>query len=132
MDKKMLAIFIFSIAGLAFAGYLTLGSIISGACPISGECPYFLGIPACDYGLVMYLLIFVAALAALKTKYDPKALIKIIFFVSLIGIIFSGYFSYVEIINPRTYALILPTCVIGLIMYLAIFFLDFLLMRKKA
>ena len=116
-------ILLVSLLGVAFSGYLTLGTVLVGSCPLSGECPYFLGYPACDYGLIMFLIIFSSSVAFLKTKYNPDTLIKIILFVSIIGIIFSGYFSITELLNPRpSYTLLLPSCVYGLAMYVIIAF----------
>jgi len=126
MNRKNLTkyILLISLFGVAFSGWLTLGTIFSGACPLSGECPYFLGYPACDYGLIMFLIIFASSIMLLKTKYNSTTLMKIVLLVSLIGIAFSGYFSIIELLNPRpSYTLLLPSCVYGLTMYVIIMLL---------
>ena len=120
-QKKAVKIILLVAAfGVAFSGYLTFGTLLVGSCPLSGECPYFLGYPACDYGLIMFLIIFFSSLALFKTKYNPAILLKVILFVSIIGIIFSGYFSITELLNPRQWVLLLPSCVYGLAMYVII------------
>jgi hypothetical protein len=132
-------IFIFSLIGTLFSGYLSVGKIISGACPLYGECPSFLGYPACYYGLVMFLALLITSSFLLfkKLDYPQTTLIKIILFVSFIGILFSGYFSIEEIFYPICpegicdYALLLPTCVYGLFMYVVIFVISLLALYKK-
>lgn len=133
MEKENLfkLISIIAIIGVLFSSYLSFGTIITGACPLNGECPFFLGYPACNYGLVMFCIILITALFTFKQGQNIKNLIKYIVFVSFIGILFSGYFSMIEILNPRSFALFLPTCVYGLIMYLLIFILSFNQINKN-
>lgn len=131
-QKELLRIILLiSIFGLAFTGYLTFGTLISGSCPVNGECPYFLGYPACDYGLVMFLIIFIISLMSLVTKFNKVTLLKILMLVSLAGVIFSGYFSLVEMMTPRAFTLLLPTCIYGLIMYLIIEITSFYALKAK-
>ncbi len=129
MKKSSIALIILSIAGVLFSGYLTLGSIITGTCPISGECPYFLGYPACDFGLVMFVALLIASFFVEKTKAAKKT----VFYVSLLGILFSGYFSVIELLRCLegcSFRLILPSCVYGLIMYIAIFIISLRKFKK--
>lgn len=118
----MKMIFIFSIIGVLFSGYLTIAKFITGYCPITESCALFLGQPACLYGLIMFLIIFTASLISL-IKRKLTCANKIIFIFSLLGIIFSGYFSFIELTSGKmgTYALFLPSCVYGLAIYLIIF-----------
>ena len=60
-------IFIISIAGLLFSGYLSYGELVKKAC-LFGGCSYVLGLPACVYGFVMYLAVFIISLLGLRSK----------------------------------------------------------------
>jgi hypothetical protein len=132
MEKEtaLKAVSIISLAGVLFSGYLSFGTLFAGTCPLNGECPFFLGYPACNYGLIMFLIILMASVRMYKPKKDRDYSMQVILTVSLIGILFAGYFSTIEILNPRNYALILPTCVYALMMYLLVFIIS-LLSNKK-
>ena len=56
-----------SIAGLLFSGYLSYTELFQKTCPLGG-CSFVLGLPACVYGFVMYLALFVISLIGIKTK----------------------------------------------------------------
>lgn len=115
-----------ALAGILFSGYLTAGKLFTGSCPITEGCPYFIGWPACVYGLLMFSGILIAAFLYTRTKNDEKksAYLNYAGWIAVAGILFSGYFSATEIlfpscaIKPCTYTLILPTCVYGLAMYI--------------
>jgi uncharacterized membrane protein len=62
--KIILAI---SIAGMLFSGYLSYTEIFNGVCSM-GSCSSVASIPACVYGLAMYLVVFVISLLGLKKK----------------------------------------------------------------
>ncbi len=120
MNKKELWIFILSVAGVLFAGYLSGVKFFKETCAFNESCPYVLGFPACYYGFFMFLTLFIVSLLLILKKYDPKILLKIIFGVSIAGILFAGVLSFQELISPSTYALGLPTCAYGFIVYLII------------
>lgn len=67
--KIILAI---SIVGVLFSGYLSYTEIFAGFCGASklgmGNCSNVFNIPACVYGLFMYLLIFILSLIGLNNK----------------------------------------------------------------
>ena len=71
-ETALKIIFIISIAGMLFSGYLSYTEIFAGFCGASylgmGNCSNVFQIPACVYGLVMYLLVFVISLIGLKNK----------------------------------------------------------------
>jgi len=123
-DKAVLGL---ALIGVLFAGYLTFTKLFSGTCAVKESCPYFLGYPACIYGLIMYSIILIAILLILLKKYKEAVLRKVVMVVSGIGILFSGYFMVQELffsscpIGGCEYSLLLPTCVYGLIMYTLIF-----------
>ena len=63
--------------------------------------------------------------------------LKIILYISIAGILFSGYLSYFEIfkkscpIGGCSNLFTIPVCVYGLIMYFLIFIITILGLRKK-
>jgi uncharacterized membrane protein len=65
-------ILIISIAGILFSGYLSYTELFAGFCGASklgmGNCTSVLQIPACVYGFVMYLIVFIISLIGLKSK----------------------------------------------------------------
>jgi len=56
---------IISLAGLLFSGYLSYGELFKKSCYIGG-CSTVAGVPACVYGFVMYLLVFLVSIAGLR------------------------------------------------------------------
>jgi uncharacterized membrane protein len=71
-ELSLKIIFIISIAGILFSGYLSYTELFAGFCGASklgmGECTNIAQIPACVYGFVMYLSVFVISLLGLKGK----------------------------------------------------------------
>jgi hypothetical protein len=116
--KAMLAI---SVVGLLFSGFLTLYSFVSTfpGCEI-----YFLGMPSCFYGAMMFGLIFFLSVGLMfmdKSMRDMR--IMGIAAVSFIGILFSSYLTYTVITLTTCTTLDvlgLPPCIFGLVMYLAL------------
>ncbi|MBM3247081.1 hypothetical protein FJZ17_00890 [Candidatus Pacearchaeota archaeon] len=73
--KKQVAlktILIISILGMLFSGYLSYGELFAGSCYATqlgmGSCSVVAGIPACVYGFVMYLVVFVISIIGLRGK----------------------------------------------------------------
>jgi len=58
-------ILVISIVGILFSGYLSYSELVREVCAL-GACSNVAGIPACVYGFVMYLVVFVIALLGLK------------------------------------------------------------------
>lgn len=106
MGQRLINIFILilSVLGIIDAGYLTLNHYLNEGvvCAISGSCDTvltskyseFLGVPVSLFGLFMYAIIFVVVLAAFIQR-DLK-LNKFIFIISFFGVLFSGYFIFVQ------------------------------------
>ena len=69
MTKKIALriILLISVAGLLFSGYLSYGELAQKVCPLGG-CLNVLGAPACVYGFVMYLIVFIVSLFGLKSE----------------------------------------------------------------
>jgi uncharacterized membrane protein len=61
-----------SVAGMLFSGYLSYTELFAGFCGASqlgmGSCTNVFQIPACVYGLVMYIAVFTIACLGLKNK----------------------------------------------------------------
>jgi len=118
-------VLVLSICGTLFAGYLSALKFLTETCPFNESCPFFLGYPACYYGLVMFFSMFIISFWGILKKIEilkAKFAIKII---SFLGILFAGYFTIGEISRyfSPTYqkpTLFLPTCAYGLIFYIAI------------
>lgn len=133
MARFKYIIFALSICGFIFSGYLSAYKIINNNCALGESCPYFFGLPACYIGFVMYLTLTIFSAAWVTKLIKEKLALSIILIISCIGILFSGYFTLLElpVLFTRgitTYALVLPTCAFGLIFYTLIFIL--VLIRK--
>lgn len=60
-------IFYLSIAGMLFSGYLSYTELLKKFCAL-GTCTNAAGIPACVYGFVMYVVVFIIAIIGLKSR----------------------------------------------------------------
>ncbi len=127
MTNRTLPILLVSLAGFLFAGYLTFTKVVSGTCPLTEGCPYLFGLPTCVYGAFFFGVLLIASLIHYFQKTTPH--IKVIQWVSVAGILFSGFYAVNEIlypscvIKPCTYSLLIPSCVYGLTMYAIIAYL---------
>jgi uncharacterized membrane protein len=127
--KNILKILLLSLAGVLFAGYLSFFKIVNETCALSEGCSYFLGFPTCFYGFVMFAVLLIASFLLYKGKGNKEQLMKILKGVSLLGILFSAYFGIQELFFRQclggdcSYALVLPTCVYGLVVYVLVFWL---------
>jgi uncharacterized membrane protein len=126
MNKTLFGL---ALLGLAFSGYLGGTKLFSGTCAFNESCPYFLGYPACFFGFAMYLVITIAASVLIFGKEQSQELAhNSMLWVSFLGILFAGYFTLGELPllftqGLKAYVLGLPTCALGLVMYVAIFVL---------
>lgn len=115
-------IFFISLGGLLFSGYLSAVKLLTSTCAFDETCPYFLGYPTCFYGFIMFLVIFLASLLGMSKNARKEKITLVHVVVSIIGIMFAGYFVAHEInLNVGDSVLGLPTCVYGFIFYVAIF-----------
>lgn len=135
-DKNKITLFLLGVSGVLFSGYLSGVKFFSSTCAFNESCPYFLGYPACYFGFIMFLVIAIVSTYLLYSKKDQKQGIKIIFLVSLVGILFAGRFTFEEIPlifkqGFTAYALGLPTCALGLIFYILVFAVSFYEMQKN-
>jgi len=70
MNKQFVLkfIFIISLIGIGFSGYLSYNEVINQICVLGGSCPFVFNIPACIYGLIMYITICVISFLGLKSE----------------------------------------------------------------
>lgn len=121
-------ILILSVGGALFAGYLSGVKLLSNTCALKESCPFFLGYPSCYYGFVMYVALAVLAYLLVSSRLKINQALNWIMVVSGLGMIFAGYFSYTELpvwmtSGTTAYSLGVPSCFIGLLFYIAIFFM---------
>ncbi len=117
-----------SLGGVVFAGYLTVTKLMTNVCPFQEPCPYFLGYPACWYGLGIFSLLLAISFIGLVGKREETWLIFFIRAGAGVGVLFAGSFVIREMINAirfglPDYRLFLPTCAYGLLVYILIFVL---------
>ncbi len=138
--SKINQIIVLAIGGLLFSGYLSAVKLFSHSCAIDSGCSYFLGYPTCYYGFGFFVLIFILALSNKFRCFGGKVMntarLHALRTVVSAAIIFSGYFSFVEIKEMFTQqvvygALIMPTCFYGLIFYIWILVLAFKLQAEE-
>ncbi|MCX6709885.1 MAG: vitamin K epoxide reductase family protein [Candidatus Woesearchaeota archaeon] len=129
-------LFIFAIAGVLFSGYLSARKLIMQVCAFNEGCSSFLGLPTCIYGFAMFSAILILSAILLFGKKKKLRIAAGISGVAILGIIFSGAFSVKEIffagcpLGKCQYALLLPTCSYGLLMYIAVLITSILEIRK--
>jgi len=131
MKILLRVIFVLTLAGLCFSGYLGAVKLLSGACAFNESCPYFLGYPACWYGFAMYLAMAIASAFAVFQKTPVLLPLRYDVAISALGIVFAGSFVWQELVAARiTGVLGLSTCVYGLIFYVAIFIFSIIAIGK--
>lgn len=116
----------FSISGFLFAGYLTAIKLFTGACAVRESCPYFLGWPVCVYGFGMYSILTILSILVIARRINFRTGMLGIASVSFVGILFSGYFSAIQLPaliknGFAAYTFGAPTCFFGLVVYMLIF-----------
>jgi len=116
---------IFSIIGVLFSGYLTISKLVLGVCPLRESCPFLLGYPVCLYGLIMFVALLISSITLLCINTEDKIASKVLLYVSIFGILFSGYYVYqeffvIQCVGGCIYSLGLPTCVYGLLTYIIV------------
>jgi len=135
--KYLRIMFVLAVMGFLFAGYLSASRLIAKSCPLH-ECAIFLGLPTCVYGFSLFtLLLIFSAIGSFCKKARPICMTRANLVVSLIGILFAGYFTIKEIFFSGCtlwdckYALGLPSCSYGLVFFIAIFVLSTMSLSRK-
>jgi uncharacterized membrane protein len=122
-------IYIATIIGLIDSGYLSVTKIISMrlyCTPGLGDCQsvnasvwsYLFGIPVAYLGFLTYLAILLLMIFGKKIKIVAPYQEYLYFFVTLVGILFSGYLTYIEVAILHTYC---QWCVISAVMMTILF-----------
>ncbi len=115
------ALLALSCAGVLFSGYQSAVKLFSQTCALN-ECPYFLGYPACYFGFMLFALLTIFAVYIVLAKLGSGGLLWAALVVSALGVLFAGRFTIIElpVLLARglgAYALGLPTCAWGLLMF---------------
>ena len=124
-NKKVIALFIISICGFLFSGYMSGIKFFTNSCAFNETCPTFLGYPACYYGFIMFAFLLIFSFGTCFNLISiKKGILKILSF-SILGTLFAGYFTFKEIPllfskGLGAYVLGLPTCALGLVFFLLI------------
>jgi len=125
-------LFVLAVAGTLFSGYMSAIKLFSQTCPFNEPCTEVFGLSACYYGFVMFAALLVLSAVQLFRK---KSLLCAIKWVSLAGMLFSGYLSVIELAEGVArnyhYSLGLPTCAYGFVFYLLVFIFALLAVKKK-
>ncbi|MBU3935400.1 hypothetical protein KJ909_01880 [Patescibacteria group bacterium] len=69
--KALKTISVIAMAGVLFSGYLSYGELFKGSCDLTGvSCGAnnVGGVPACVYGLVMYIIVLIVSVLGWKGK----------------------------------------------------------------
>ena len=115
-------------AGVVFSGYMSSVRFFSDQCAFDEPCPYFLGYPACYYGFGLFLAMFIASGLAVAGVLRSSVACQVRRISSGAGILFAGYMASQEVIRHAGSggSLGLPTCVYGLVFFIAIFAVSFM------
>ncbi len=128
-------ILLLALLGVAMSGYLTYNNYWGQACGITkpgwlncGTGTKILGQPTCVYGLAMFTA-SAALILAVWRRTEPTRTHRALFWVALVGVLFSGGLSFYEIVIKKFPGI--PACVYGLILYAGILTLITLGLRGK-
>lgn len=126
-----------SIVGLLDAAYLTYVKVVEdGVCAVSGGCQIvntsqyasLWGIPIAAIGGAAYLVMLVVLLLEERSDFFALNSGLIIFGLSLVGVLYSIYLTYLEIYIIRA---ICPFCVISAVVLLAMLVVSILRLRSE-
>jgi len=139
MKKSRIVALIAAIIGAVDAAYLTWVKLShnEAACtPGFGDCytvntsryAEVYGIPVAIFGLAAYLFIIVLLLSESKTPFLRENGNMILFGVSLIGVLYSAYLSYLEEFVIHAWC---PYCILSALAMLTIFIASILLLKDE-
>lgn len=124
-------IFILTLGGTLFSGYLSATKLFTQTCAFNESCPIFLGYPACYFGFGLFLLLFLFSISSFIKKYKISRIKTVLKIISFVGIIFSGYFTVSEILAGfKTTFFGLSTCAYGFIFFILIFIITFIKLKN--
>jgi uncharacterized membrane protein len=132
-------IYIASIIGLLDAGYLSYSKIFAAklyCTPGLGDCAsvnasqwsYVFGIPVAYLGFLTYVAILLIVLFGKRIKFIAPYQEYLFFFVTLVGILFSGYLTYIEAAVLHTYC---QWCVLSATMMTVLFVISVIKLARR-
>jgi uncharacterized membrane protein len=135
-DKKVIWLFVLSLMGVLFSGYLSGVKFFTETCAFNESCPYFLGYPACYFGFAMFLTLFIFSTLLMYSSFNKKSGLLVLNVVSFMGILFAGYFTLGELPvlfeeGLSAYVTGLPTCAMGMIFFLTVFIISLVASVKE-
>jgi len=130
------ALFLLSLAGTAFSGYLSGVKLFTKTCAFGETCPIFLGYPACYYGFVLFLLLTVLSGMLIWGNADSRKTLNTLTVISILGVLFAGYYTLGELpllfsAGISAYVFGLPTCALGFVFFVAVLLIA-LTLRKRS
>jgi len=66
-NSALKIIYWLSLLGILFSGYLSYSELFKGVC-VLGSCPFVFSLPACVYGFVMFVVVFVISFIGIRAK----------------------------------------------------------------
>lgn len=127
-----------SLGGTLFAGYLSAVKLFTKTCAFGEQCPYFLGYPSCWYGFGMFLALLAVSLLGGYGRLEERRAMTWNLGIAILGTVFAGSFVVQEVGGwlaagkVTFYGFGLPTCVYGLVFYVALLALSAAFLRKKS
>jgi uncharacterized membrane protein len=132
-------IFITSIIGLLDAGYLSYSKLTETnlyCTPGLGNCEtvnasqwsHILGIPVAYLGLLTYIAILLLMIFGKKIKIIAPYQEYLFFFITLIGILFSGYLTFIEAAVLHTFC---QWCLLSAAMMLVLFIFSVIKLARR-
>jgi uncharacterized membrane protein len=134
-----IAFYIASVIGLIDAGYLSYGKLVQAqlyCTPGLGNCnlvnasqwSHIFGIPVAYLGFLSYLAILLLKIFGKKIKIVAPYQEYLLFFITLVGVLFSGYLTYIEAAVLHTYC---QWCVVSAIMISVLFILSVIKLARR-
>jgi len=128
---------VFAIAGIIFSGYLSYNIYWGGgchqtiiSCGSNGNVVKIFGVPTCVYGFFMYLIVATLLTVGL-VRPGVLSWLKSAFVISIVGLLFSLILSVYELWFKNSGLNGLPACVYGFFIYLGIFIVGILALKRR-
>ncbi len=123
---SLILIFVFSICGIAFSGYLFIASLILGGHALHESAQTFLGVPAFYSGLLLFAGLITLSVYAYQRRISLEHWLISTTVASFIGILFALYLTFKEMPTFlkhgfTTYTFGVPTSFIDLVFFMLVF-----------
>ena len=123
---SLIFIFIFSICGIGFSGYLLIASLLFGAHALSKIGQTFLGVPAFYSGLLLFGSLITLSVYVYRRRISFEHWLMSTTVASFIGILFAIFLTFKEIPTFlkhgfTAYTFAVPTSFIDLVFFMLIF-----------